>query len=93
MAEVVGERSPNDPRPATARPVGTVDRVVADDGSVEVWQITRRVGRPEPNRLDRLRGQLAWLKANRDSVKEPYPGHTDDIIETLENDIQKLTRK
>jgi len=33
------ERSPYDPRPATARPVGTVDRVVADDGSVEVWHL------------------------------------------------------
>jgi len=89
---MVMERSPHDPRPSTARPVGTVDRVVADDGSVEVWQLVRRTPIPEPDKMSRLKGQLRWLMANRDSVKEPYPGHTDEIIETLERDIKKLEK-
>jgi len=52
------ERSPYDPRPATARPVGTVDRVVADDGSVEVWRVTE------------VRDKAAALRELKDAKKK-----------------------
>lgn len=40
---MVSERSPFDPRPAKANPVGTVKRVVADDGTVEIWHLVEVV--------------------------------------------------
>lgn len=44
----VDPRSPYDPRPQTARPVGTVRRVLADDGEEEVWVLAdRRKGQKE----------------------------------------------
>jgi len=54
--DVVGERSPHDPRPALAGKVGETKRVVADDGSVEVWKIV------EIEDMAAIRKRIAHLK-------------------------------
>jgi len=60
------ERSPYDPRPATARPVGTVDRVVADDGQTEVWVIVRVEGERERevhlNRISMIKAEMETIE-------------------------------
>jgi len=56
------ERSPFDPRPATARPVGTVDRVVADDGATEIWHLVK-VETPTTRRAA-LKEELVTLEAD-----------------------------
>lgn len=80
MELLIGERSPQDPRPAKPRPVGTIERITADDGMVEVW---------------RLDGVIAGEEAEDDKARAEarYAAILEELKALEDVDLEAVTKK